>query len=77
MKTFNSLSDNISITDHLLTESKVITGKSQTEAGFDVLTSLARSIHQGQGLRCLHNDQTDQVNNFLLINFIAGLSVSP
>ena len=38
MKTFNSLSDNISITYHLLTESKVITGKSQTDAQLDVLT---------------------------------------
>ena len=39
MKTFNSLSDIISITYHLLTESKVITRESQTDAGLDELTN--------------------------------------
>ena len=39
MKTFYSLSDIISITYHLLTESKVITGESQTDAGLDELTN--------------------------------------
>lgn len=39
MKTFNSLSDNISITWYpLINQSKVITEKSQTDAGLDVLT---------------------------------------
>ena len=42
MKTFNSLSDIISITYHLLTESKVITGESQTDAGLDELTNRQR-----------------------------------
>ena len=42
MKTFYSLSDIISITYHLLTESKVITGESQTDAGLDELTNRQR-----------------------------------
>ena len=44
------------ITCHLLTESEVITGKSQTKA------LVSRSIHQGRGLRFPCNDQTDEFN---------------
>ena len=39
---------------YLLTTSEVITGKSQTEALTDLV--IARSIHQGQGLRFPCND---------------------
>ena len=49
------------ITYHLLTESEVITGKSQTEA------LMSRSIHQGRGLRFLCNDRTDEVNKLFII----------
>ena len=42
---------------HLLIESEVITGKSQTEA----------SIHQGQGLRVPCNDRMDEVNKLFII----------
>ena len=47
------------VTCHLLTESKVTTGKSQTETLMYWL--IARSKHQGLGLRFPCNDRTDEV----------------
>jgi len=45
---------------HLLTESEVIAGKSQTEASC-IDRAIARSIPQGRGLRFPCNDRTDKV----------------
>ena len=43
---------------HLLTESGVITGKSQTEG--------ARSIHQGRSVGFPCNDRTDKINRLFM-----------
>ena len=51
---------------YLLTESEVITGKSQTEAlMFD--RAIARSIRKGRGLRFPCNDRMDEVNKLFII----------
>ena len=51
----------------ILTESEVITGKSPTEAPSCIDCAIARSIHQGQGLRFPCNDRTDEVNKSFII----------
>ena len=55
---------------YLLSDSEVITGKSQTKA-------IARSIHQGRGLRFPCNDRTGEVNKlqgvFIIWPFLALL----
>ena len=56
----------ITIIYHLLTESEVITGKSETEA-LCIDRAIARSIPQGQGLRFPCNDRTDEVNKLYII----------
>ena len=60
------------VINYLLTECEVIAGKSQTEALTCIdraLTdrAIARSIHQGQGLRFPCSDRTDEVNKLFII----------
>ena len=54
-------------TYHLLTESEVITGKSQTEALMYIDRVIARSMPQGRGLRFPCNDRADEVNKLFII----------
>ena len=55
------------ITYHLLIESEVITGKSQTEMYWCIDWAIARSVPQGRGLRFPCNDRTDEVNKLFII----------
>ena len=53
-------------TFNVLTESEVITGKSQTE-NLDVLTERQWGQYQGRGLRFPCNDRTDEVNKLFIM----------
>ena len=71
------------IVNYLLTECEVIAGKSQTEALTCIdraITdrAIARSIHQGQGLRFPCSDRTDEVNKlFIIILDLSLRSIKP
>ena len=71
------------IVNYLLTECEVTAGKSQTEALMCIdraITdgAIARSVHQGRGLRFSCSDRTDEVNKlFIIIVNLSLRSIKP